>query len=191
MLAVCLVFAAVLADAPVDARAAPLGSKNFTSPPDVPNYFSSEAGSFQGNAIARPGQTGAGAIFAAPAPHRTFAAASRRTGRYHWRRAAQARRYARSRAGAHRQFVDARVAHARVAHAGVARARVAHAGVARAGVAPDRVVDARAVRSASAAGPRALSARPGPAESKAVAAKLRPAPSPAPSKVKPVARAHG
>src|ERR1700681_1733656 len=95
MLAVFVAFAAALAFAPLDARAAPPGSKNFTSPAYVPNYFSSEAGSFQGNATGRAGPTGAGPGFAAPAPRRTVAVASRGVSRYHAARAAQARGHAR------------------------------------------------------------------------------------------------
>jgi hypothetical protein len=174
MLALCV------AIAPIHANAAPPGSKNFTSPAYVPNYFSSEAGSFQGNATARARQTGAGPVFAVPAPRRTFAAASRRIGRHHAVRAAQARRYvrlARIRAGAHRQFVDARAFHNRIVHAGVAPPRFVRTGV----------TDARAARAAKTAGPTATPAQHGPPTSKAVAAKTRPPP----SKGKPLAPARG
>jgi hypothetical protein len=155
MLALCVAFASV------HAIAAP-GSKNFTSPPYVPNYFSSEAGSFQGNATAQAPQPGAGPVFAAPAPRRTVAVASRRAARYHAVRVTRAHRYlrlVRSKAAAHRQYLDARIARVQVFRAGVA--------------------DSRAARRANA--------QPRAAGGKAIAAKTRPAP----IKGKSFARARG
>ena len=58
MLAAGVALAASVAGAPVHAVAAPPGSKNFTPPGDVPNYFSGEAQSFQGNAASRFRQIG-------------------------------------------------------------------------------------------------------------------------------------
>jgi hypothetical protein len=165
MLAAGVALAAAVAGAPVDAVAAPPGSKNFTPPGYVPNYFSGEAPSFQGNAATQPVQPGAsqprvGPGFAAPAPQSTVAAASRGLGRRHAVRAAQGRgrlRLAHGRATAHRQLV----------HAGVGRVWVA--------------------TSARAPGPRVAQARQGPARGKAVAARSRPAP----GKGKSAARGHG
>lgn len=167
MLAAGVALAAAVAGAPVDAVAAPAGSKNFTPPGYVPNYFSGEAPSFQGNPATRPVQPGAfqprvGPGFAAPAPQSTVAVAvaSRGLSRRHAVRAAQGRgrlRLAHGRAAAHRQLV----------HAGVGRVRVA--------------------TSARAQGPRVAQARQGPARGKAVAARSRPAP----GKGKSAARGHG
>jgi hypothetical protein len=168
MLAAGVALAAAVAGAPVDAVAAPPGSKNFTPPGYVPNYFSGEAPSFQGNAATQPVQPGASQPRVGPgfaAPQSTVAAASRGLGRRHAVRAAQGRgrlRLAHGRATAHRQLVDARAG-----HAGTGRARVA--------------------TSARAPGPRVAQARHGPATSKAVAARSRPAP----GKGRSAARGHG
>ncbi|MGC2411973.1 MAG: hypothetical protein WA459_04660, partial [Stellaceae bacterium] len=45
--------ALAVAGARADAVEAPPGSKNFTPPSGVPNYFSNESGPFQGGANAR------------------------------------------------------------------------------------------------------------------------------------------
>jgi hypothetical protein len=153
-LALCgwVVLAALTAGAALDAVAAPPGTKNFTAPSNVPNYFSNEAGSFRGDATARAAQSGAPPSLAAPAPRRTVAAASRRAGRHQVGRTAKARghvRLARGKAGAHRQVV-----------------RTRHGGA----------VHATAVRSARSAGSKTAHARHGPARTKAVAAKSRPVP---------------
>jgi len=161
-LAGCVVLAALTAGAALDAVAAPPGSKNFTAPASVPNYFSNEAGSFRGDATARAAQSGAPTL-AAPAPHSRVAAASHRIGRHHAGGTAKARghvRLARGKAGAHRQLARAR-----------------HGGA----------VHATAARSARSAAPRMAHAQHGPARSKAVAAKSRPAP----GKGKSAARARG
>jgi len=165
MLAAGVALAAVVAGAPVHAAAAPPGSKNFTPPGYVPNYFSGEGPSFQGNATARPAPSGAGPGFAAPAARRTVVAASRGIGRRHAARAAQGRgrlRLAHGRATTYRQSV-----HARVVHAGAGRARV--------------------VTSARTPGPRVAQALHGPVRSKAVAARSRPMP----GKGRSAARGHG
>jgi hypothetical protein len=59
----------------------PAGSKNFTAPRYVPNYFSNESGAFTG-AIHRPGVQPSAPVYAAPRayprPSYGYAAASRR-----------------------------------------------------------------------------------------------------------------
>ena len=131
MLAAGVALAAAVAGAPVHAVAAPPGSKNFTPPGNVPNYFSNEAQSFQGSATARPAPSGAGPVFAAPAPRASAVVASRGSGRRHAARAAQGRgrvRLVHGRASTHRQFVHARVGRPHVARsARTPVPRVAHA----------------------------------------------------------------
>jgi hypothetical protein len=165
MLAAGVALALAVAGAPVHAVAAPPGSKNFTPPGYVPNYFSGEAPSFQGNATGRPAPSGAsqprvGPGFVAPASRGTVAVASRGVGRRHAARAARGRgqfRLAHGRATTYRQSVHARVGRAQVA------------------------------RSARAPGPRVAQAQHGPARSKAVATGSRPAP----GKGRSAARGHG
>jgi hypothetical protein len=147
-LAGCLVLAMLAAGASLEAVAAAPGSKNFTAPSDVPNYFSNEGGSFRGDSTARAAQPAAVPNLAAATPRHSTAAASRRAGRHHAGRASKGRggiRLARGRASSHRQ-----VAHVRAGHVGT-------------------------VRSAKAAGPKLTHAN-GSARSKAVAAKGHPAP---------------
>ena len=149
MLAAGVALAASVAGAPVHAVAAPPGSKNFTPPGYVPNYFSGEAPSFQGNATGRPAPSGAGPGFAAPAPRGTVAVASRGSGRHYAVPAAHGRgrvRLAHGRATSHRQLVHARAGRAQVA------------------------------RSVRAPAPRVAQAQHGPSRSRAVAARSRPAP---------------
>ena len=127
-LALCVALAAGLAGLPADAVEAPPGSKNFSPPVDVPNYFSNESGPFQGGANARNGQPGAGPVVAAPASRGRALAASRGNARHHAGRIAKARgrtRLAHGKAGARRQF-----AHAGAARSGKAAGpRAAHAQV--------------------------------------------------------------
>jgi hypothetical protein len=55
-LAGLLIFCGALAGAPSQAFEPPPGSKNFTSPSSVPNYFSNEAGPFgRGSSVTQPG----------------------------------------------------------------------------------------------------------------------------------------
>ena len=108
-LALGLALAATVAGGPAAAVAAPPGSKNFTPPPDVPNYFSNESGPFQGGASARNAQSDTAAIAAPASPGRAMAA-SRRNARHHATRFAKARgrsRLAHAKASAHRQFAQA------------------------------------------------------------------------------------
>jgi hypothetical protein len=144
-LALSLGLAAAVAGTPADAVEAPPGSKNFTPPADVPNYFSNESGPFQGGAAARDAQPAIGPSLAAPAPRGRSAVASRRFARHHAGRLAKARghtgvAHGKASASAHRQF--------------------AHAG---------------AVHGGHASGPRTVHAEVGHAAGKAVAAKTPPA----------------
>src|SRR5262249_14613798 len=86
--AVGIALAVAAAAAPSGAIETPAGSRNFTAPRYVPNYFSNESTPFQGGAGARPGQPGAVPVFAAPAaraaPGYAYSS-SRRAGR-HWGR---------------------------------------------------------------------------------------------------------
>jgi hypothetical protein len=133
-LAVCVALAAGLAGLPAGAVEAPPGSKNFNPPANVPNYFSNESGPFQGGAAARTAHTGAGPIFAAPAPRRTIATAARRYVRHHARHVARARgrfRLARGKASAQRYIAHRHIAHAPMARRGKAWLTHARAGPAR------------------------------------------------------------
>jgi hypothetical protein len=125
-LALGVALAIAVAGAPADAVEAPPGSKNFTPPRDVPNYFSNESGPFQGGANARNAQSGTAPIVAAPASRGKALTASRRNARHHAARIAKARgrtRLANGKASAHRQVV-----HAGAAHGGKASGpRMAHA----------------------------------------------------------------
>ncbi len=157
--------ALAVAGAPADAVEAPPGSKNFTPPSGVPNYFSNESGPFQGGANARNAQPGAVPVVAAPAAHGKRVVASRRTSRHHHQpthvaKASGRTRLAHGKASAHRQ-----VAHAgAVRHGHASGPRVAHAAGSKVAHAPARHL-----------------------AGKAVAAKTRAAS----SKVKHPARAHG
>ncbi len=131
-LALGVALAIAAAGAPANAVDAPTGSKNFTPPGYVPNYFSNESGPFRGGAQARSAQPETGPIVAAPSSHGKLTASSRRTARQHAARLAKSRgrtRLAHGKASPHRQ----------VAHAGAARsgkssgAKLAHAQVRPAG----------------------------------------------------------
>ena len=127
-LALGLALAALAAGGPAPVAAAPPGSKNFTPPSDVPNYFSNESGPFQGGANARVGQSDTAAFAAAPAPRGRAFTLSRRNPRRHAARLAEARgrtRLAHAKASAHRQFAHAgRISAAKTVHALVRSARV-------------------------------------------------------------------
>ena len=120
-LALGLALAAAVAGGPAAVAAAPPGSKNFTPPADVPNYFSNESGPFQGGANARNGQSDSAPTAVAPAARGRTLTASRRNPRHHAARLAKARgraRLAHGKARLRRQF----------AHAGTASAsKTAHA----------------------------------------------------------------
>jgi hypothetical protein len=124
-LALAIALATTVAGMPADAVEAPPGSKNFTPPADVPNYFSNESGPFQGGTTARDAQPATAPIVAAPASRGRAPAASRRSGRHYAARARAGGRLAHDRAVAHRQFAHAVAAHGARASA----ARTAHAHV--------------------------------------------------------------
>jgi len=137
VLAIGTALAVAVAAAPSGAIETPAGSKNFTAPGYVPNYFSSESAPFQGGTGARPGQPGAVPMFAAPVPRgRSFHAySSRRHGGRHWARGLARGRYhaTRGRAAGHRQLA-AVGRRGRTAGAGRPQVRtVAHHGAAHAG----------------------------------------------------------
>ena len=127
-LALGLLLAAAVAGGPVAAVAAPQGSKNFTPPADVPNYFSNESGPFQGGATARNAQSDTAPVAAAPAPRGRVLTASRRNARHHAARLAKARgrtRLAHAKSSANRQFAHAGTASAsKTVHAQVRSAQV-------------------------------------------------------------------
>ncbi len=142
-LAFCVGLVLAVAGAPAGAVEAPPGSKNFTPPADVPNYFSNESGPFQGGANAHSAPPGAVPVAAAPASRGGRAVASRRTARHHHparvAKASRRTRLAHGKASAHRQ----------VAHAGAARRR--HASGPKVAHAPVRHLAGKAVAAKSRA----------------------------------------
>ena len=115
-LAVALGVALALAasGAPAGAVEAPPGSKNFTPPGFVPNYFSNESGPFQGGANTRNAPSDTAPIVAAPGPRGGAVAASRRNPRHHASRTAKAKgraRLAHGKTAPHRQLAQAGAAH--------------------------------------------------------------------------------
>jgi hypothetical protein len=148
-LALLIPLAIAVAGAPAEAVDAPPGSKNFTPPRDVPNYFSNESGPFRGGANANSAQSETAPIVAAPGPRgKALASASRNT-RHHAARLAKVRghtRLAHGKAPATRQ----------VAHTGAARsgkASVAKSAHAQARPANGKAVAAKS-RAASSKGKR-------------------------------------
>ena len=123
--ALLVALAVAVAGAAADAVEAPPGSRNFSPPGFVPNYFSNESGPFQGGANARNTQSETAPIVAAPASRGRVAAASRRNARSHSSRIAKAKgrtRLANGKATAHRQLArahGARGSGAKTAHAQV------------------------------------------------------------------------
>jgi hypothetical protein len=114
MRAACVALAALLTG-PAGAAEPPPGSKNFSSPRGVPDFFSNESGPFRGGANARAVSPGGIPAVAAPVQHRGGenhggAVAARRHGRSHPTHVARGRGGYRS---AHRKAA----AHGRVAHA--------------------------------------------------------------------------
>ena len=173
--------AAALAGAPADAVEAPPGSKNFTPPTGVPNYFSNESGPFHsGGATTRAAQPAEVPVAIAPAVHDGRALASRRTpGRHHPAHLGKA--------GGH-----TRVAHGKES----GHRQVAHASAARRGHSPEqkvvhaagpKVAHAVGTKIAHAAASKSAHAAAGHLAGKTVAAKSRAAS----SKGKHPARAHG
>lgn len=191
-LAAGVVFAAGMTGAPAGAVEAPPGSKNFTPPGYVPDYFSNESRAVRGGATAGTARSGAGPAVAAPAltaPGRRVATAPRRHPRHHAGRPARARdriKLARGKVSAHRHVV-----HPRRARHGTASARrhLIHTQMARDGKVSARrhLVRAHSVHSAKASEARAVHARTRPSSRKAVAAKTRRAP----ARIRHVARGRG
>jgi len=124
-LALAIALAAAVAGGPAAAVEAPPGSKNFSPPGYVPNYFSNESGPFQGGATARAAQPDTAPIVAAPASRGRALAASRRNARPYAAGGRGRGRLAHDRAVARRQFAHAVAAHG----ARAAGARTAHAQV--------------------------------------------------------------
>jgi len=110
-LALAAALAIAVAGVPAAAVEAPPGSKNFTPPADVPNYFSNESGPFQGGANARNAPSDTAPIVAAPASRGRALAASRRNVRHHAAHARGRTRLALGKAAAHRQLAHAGAPH--------------------------------------------------------------------------------
>jgi len=146
MRAACVALAAMLTG-PAGAAEPPPGSKNFSSPRGVPDFFSNESGPFRGGANARAVSPGAIPAVAAPVQHRGReyqggAVASRQHGRSHLTHVARGRggyRSAHRKAGMHGHLAQAR-AHAR---AGARRGGGSQA-AARSGSAHAKTVAAKA-----------------------------------------------
>ena len=98
--ALCVALAVMLAAPAAGAIEPPSGSKNFTPPGSVPDYFSNESGPFRGAGGAVAAPPSAAPVVAAPAPHPAVAA--RRHVRRHLVSAAKAR--------GHRRLVGRRAA---------------------------------------------------------------------------------
>ena len=127
-LALGVAFALGLAGVSADAVEAPPGSKNFTPPGYVPNYFSNESGPFQGGANTRNAQSETAPIVAAPGARGRVAASSRRNARHHGARLAKGKartRLAQGKAKATTQRQLARAGAARGAKTAHAQARPA------------------------------------------------------------------
>ena len=110
-LALGTALAIAVAGVPAGAVEAPPGSKNFTPPGDVPNYFSNESGPFQGGANARSTPSDTAPILAAPASRGRALAASRGNARRHAAHARGRTRLAHGKAAAHRQLAHAGAPH--------------------------------------------------------------------------------
>jgi hypothetical protein len=124
-LALAVALAAAVAGEPAAAVEAPPGSKNFSPPGYVPNYFSNESGPFQGGATVRDARPDTAPIVAAPAARGRVLATSRRNGRYYVARARGRARLAHGKAAAHRQLARAGATHGvRASGAGSAHAQV-------------------------------------------------------------------
>lgn len=108
-LAVCLAYGAGLGMETAAAVEPPSGSRNFTAPNHVPNYFSNETAPFRGTSGGQTASPGSGPIVAAPAPAHHGTVASSRRGRQQSVHAGRQRaKLARGKAGRHGQVVRAR-----------------------------------------------------------------------------------
>ena len=106
--ALCVALVVILAASAAGGVEPPSGSKNFTAPGSVPDYFSNESGPFRGGATARAAPPGPTPGVVMPVPHRRVAVAARHHGRYrarHLGRAGGRLRLARGHAIGHRPVV--------------------------------------------------------------------------------------
>jgi len=109
-LAVCLVYSAGLAVETAAAVEPPSGSRNFTPPGHVPNYFSNETAPFRGTSGGQTAAPGASPVVAVPGIANHGAVAATRAARQHSVQAGRQRaRLARGKAGRHGQVARARV----------------------------------------------------------------------------------
>ena len=107
-LAVCLAYGAGLGTDMAAAVEPPSGSRNFTAPRHVPNYFSNETAPFRGTSGGQTTSPGAGPVVAAPVQAQHGAVASNRRARQKSVHAGRQRaKLARGKAGRHGQVVRA------------------------------------------------------------------------------------
>ena len=123
-LAVCLAYGGGLGAEMAVAAEPPSGSRNFTAPRHVPNYFSNETAPFRGTSGGQTASPGAGPVVAAPVQAHHGAVVSNRRARQQSVHAGRQRaKLARGKAGRHGQVVrvrgsrGAKVVAARSAHA--------------------------------------------------------------------------
>jgi hypothetical protein len=101
-LAVCLAYGAGLGAEIAVAVEPPSGSRNFTAPTHVPNYFSNETAPFRGTSGGQTASPGGGPVVAAPVQAQHGAVASNRRAREQSVHAGRQRaRLARGKAGRH------------------------------------------------------------------------------------------
>jgi hypothetical protein len=131
-LAVSIVFAAGLVAETGAALEPPSGSRNFTAPNHVPNYFSNESGPFRGGGAGQTASPGAGPVAAVPVGRGTVA-----SGRFARQKSVHAGRQ------------RARLARGKVARHHAARARLPRGGKAVVG----RSAPVRSKASAARAAP--------------------------------------
>jgi len=152
VLALSAALAIAAVGTPANAVEAPPGSKNFTPPGDVPNYFSNESGPFQGGANTRNAPSDTAPIVAAPASRGRALAASRRNSRHHAALARGRTRLAHGKAAGHRQLAHAGATHS----AKAVRSKTAHAQVkpasGKAAAAKSRAASSKGKRIAAAHG---------------------------------------
>lgn len=128
--------------------AEPSGSRNFTPPGNVPNYFSNESGPFRGSSP-QTAPTGIAPAYAAPAPADQAVAANRQARRHSVHAGRQRARLARGKSARHVQ-----TAHTRSGHGGrtaVARGK-SKASAAASRAAPTKVKGGKTQRLARAHG---------------------------------------
>ena len=123
-LGICVAYGAGLGAEMAVAVEPPSGSRNFTAPSHVPNYFSNETAPFRGTSGGQTASPGGGPIVAPPAQaHHGTVASSRRARQKSVHAGRQRAKLARGKGGRHGQVVRARgsgggkVVAARSAHA--------------------------------------------------------------------------